>query len=268
MFNKKNSVEKNPYSGRTGLIYARVSSKRQEAEGTGLKSQEERCMSLLKSISVPHERTFSETYSGGGDFMSRPKMREMLAYIDKHPHKKFLVVFDDLKRFARDTTFHIKLRSAFKMRDVTLKCLNYNFDESPEGEFVETIFAAQGQLERQQNQRQVVQKMKARLEAGYWPFHTKRGYSYTKSPLHGKILEPNAESTLIAEAINGFLNRTLTRKIDVCRFLVERGFWKELCAKNQIYRLSIILSDPFYAGYIEYPEWEVTRRVGHPLDSG
>lgn len=263
MLDKKNRVEKNPYTDRTGLVYPRVSSKRQEVEGSGLGSQEERCISLLDAIGVPHEKTFPETYSGGGDFMKRPKMREMLAYIDERPHKKFLVVFDDLKRFARDTKFHINLRAAFRSRDVTLKCLNYDFDESPEGEFVETIFAAQGQLERQQNQRQVVQKMKSRLEAGYWPFQAKRGYSQIKNPLHGKILEPNKDAILIVEAINGFLNRTLVRKIDVCSFLVEKGFWKKLSPTTQIYHLTLMLSDPLYAGYIEYPKWDVKRRKGH-----
>src|SRR6185369_10903180 len=98
---KPKSTNSNPYEGRVGLVYARVSSKRQEIEGSGLGSQEERCVKYLNSISVPHEKTYPDTYTGGGDFMNRPEMREMLADIDARPHKKFLVVFDDLKRFAR-----------------------------------------------------------------------------------------------------------------------------------------------------------------------
>lgn len=34
-------------------------------------------------------------------------------------------------------------------------------------QFIETVIAAQGQLERLQNRRQTLQKMKARLERGY-----------------------------------------------------------------------------------------------------
>ena len=100
---------------RTGLIYPRVSSKRQEIEGTGLQSQEGRCMKVLGDLNVPYEKTFPDSYTGGGDFMKRPAMREMLEYIDAHPHRKYVVVFDDLKRFARDVEFHIKLKYAFKM---------------------------------------------------------------------------------------------------------------------------------------------------------
>src|SRR5579872_1519776 len=87
------------FEGYFGLVYARVSTKRQEIDGTGLTSQEERCKSELAHMSVPYERSFLDSHTGGGDFMKCPAMRELLAYIDDRPHKKFVVVFDDLKRF-------------------------------------------------------------------------------------------------------------------------------------------------------------------------
>ncbi len=258
---KKNIVV-NPYEGRVGLVYPRVSSARQASEGSGLDSQEERCIADLKSIGVPHEKTFPDTFSGGGDFWNRPAMRELLEYIDAHPRKKFVVVFDDLKRFARDTEFHIRLRAAFKGRDVILRCLNFKFDESPEGKFVEVVFAAQAELERNQNQRQVVQKMQARLEAGFWPFGTKKGYTRFKDPLHGNIMKPNEEGKILAEAAELFDNRTLLRKIDVCKFLVEKGFWTKQIPEKYIDKLTDLLTDPFYVGDIQYDAWDVIRRKG------
>src|SRR3989344_1523042 len=159
-----------PYRDRVGLVYARVSDKSQELNGTGGMSQETRCKMELDRMSVSYAKSFIDTYTGGGDFMKRPAMRALFSYLDANPHKNFLVVFDDLKRFARDTEFHIRLRKEFKARNVLLKCLNYHFEDTPEGHFSETVFAAQNQLEREQNRRQVIQKMKARLDAGYWPF--------------------------------------------------------------------------------------------------
>src|SRR5581483_10616265 len=167
MKKEKELLAVNEGGGKVGLVYARVSSKRQELDGTGLQSQEGRCIKELASLDVPYEKSFFDSYSGGGDFMKRPAMRAMLAYIDANPHKQFLVVFDDLKRFARDVEFHLKLKAAFKVRGVGLRCLNYNFDESPEGRFSETVIAAQAELERHQNRRQVIQKQKSRLELGY-----------------------------------------------------------------------------------------------------
>lgn len=253
----------NPYEGRVGLIYARVSSKRQELEGSGRESQEHRCKVDLASIGVKYGKSFIDTFSGGGDFMKRPAMREMIAYIDAHPHKKFVAVFDDLKRFARDTEFHLKLRTTLKARDVLPRCLNYRFDDSPEGMFVETVLAAGNELERHQNRRQVIQKQKARLEAGYWAFNAKKGYIMKKDALHGKIaVFEEREAPFLKEALEGFATGKFVRRIDVCKFLVEGGFWKGQAPEKYIDKFTKILKDPFYAGYIEYTEWEVEKRIG------
>ena len=252
----------NPFEGGVGLVYARVSTKTQEKDGHGLESQEGRCIQDLLSIGVQHEKTFRDSYTGGGDFMERPAMREMLAYVDANPHKKFVAVFDDLKRFARDTVFHLKLRSALKARDIIPRCLNYNFDDSPEGMFVETVLAAGNELERHQNLRQVIQKMKARLEAGYWPFGGKKGYTCHIDPLHGKLFRPNDEGKILADAIHLFISRDLQRKVDVCRFLVEKGFWKKQSPDKYIDKLDAIMREPFYYGHIEYERWGVARRTG------
>jgi site-specific DNA recombinase len=248
-----------------GLIYTRVSSKKQETEGSGLQSQEERCIRELSALNVPHIRTFPDSYSGGGDFMNRPSMRELLAYIDSNPQKQYVVIFDDLSRLARDVVFHIKLRAEFRARDVILKCLNYNFDESEEGSFIEVVFASKAELDRKQNRRQVVQKMKARLDGGYWTFSTKKGYDYIKDSLHGNILIPNEEGFILKEALEAFAVGNLVRKIDVCRFLGERNFWKnqKKLAEARISHVTELMIDPFYCGDIEYPAWDVTRRKGH-----
>lgn len=251
------------YKDRIGLAYARVSDLKQEREGHGRESQENRCKNELRALGVPYQMTFPDTYTGGGDFMNRPAMREMLAYIDAHPHQKFVVIFDDLKRFARDVEFHLKLRAAFQKRGVVLRCLNYNFDDTAEGRFVELILAGQAELERHQNKRQVVQKMKARMEMGYWPFARKKGYDIVKDPLHGKIPVPNKEGLKILKpALEMFARGELLRKIDVARYLLEHGFWKGKYADKYLDAVSDMLADCFYMGDIEYVPWAVTRRKG------
>lgn len=243
-----------------GLVYARVSSKRQEIEGTGLESQETRCKRELESQRVPYGKSFLDSYTGQGDFMKRPAMKEMLSYIDKNPHQKFLVVFDDLKRFARDVEFHLKLRAAFKARSVKLRCLNYNFDDTPEGRFSEVVMAGQAALEREQNKRQVIQKMKARLESGLWPFGGKKGYNRNPAT---KNMEPNTEGLdMLKPAMEMFASGILPRKIDVCKFLVEKRFWQKQNPEKYIDKLADILKDPFYAGDIMYLPWGVERRKG------
>lgn len=245
------------------IIYCRVSSKKQETEGHGLDSQEERCRKFAISEGYAVEKVFRDTFSGGGDFMQRPAMKELIEYLDAHPHKNYAVVFDDLKRFARDTEFHLKLRSAFDIRNALPKCLNFNFEDSPEGRFVETILAAQNQLDREQNKRQVIQKMKARLEMGYLPFHAPLGYSKVKDVIHGKIDKPNQHAKYVKEALEGFAFMRFLHRIDVVKFLQEKGV---LSAKQSpekaLEAVNKMLTDVFYAGYLEYEPWEVARRIG------
>ena len=163
-------------SATKALIYARVSDIKQATIGDGLTSQETRCREHAERNGYDVVMVFPDTISGGGDFVKRPGMVSLLAFMDEHPDEEFVVIFDDLKRFARDRDFHFKLRAAFRDRNAKLECLNYRFDDTPEGEFMETIFAAQGQLERKQNARQTSQKTEARMKNGYWVHDCPLGY--------------------------------------------------------------------------------------------
>jgi site-specific DNA recombinase len=247
------------------LVYNRVSSDRQKNEGHGLESQEHRCREYAAHQGYEVEKVFKDSFTGGGDFMKRPAMAEMLAYIDSKPHREYVVIFDDLSRLARDVVAHIKLRAAFNVRNVTPLCLNYNFDDSPEGEYSEIIMAANAQLFRKQNKRQVIQKQKARLEAGYWPFYPPPGFKHQKHPLHGKLLtadEPKA--SIIKEALEGFASGRFQEQIDVLNFLRAMGFNKGV-RDGKIYLETVkrMLKRVLYAGYVEYVEWDVARRKGH-----
>lgn len=75
------------------LLYVRVSSVRQELEGSGLQSQETRCKNYCDVNGYTVEKVFRDTYSGGGDFMNRPGMRTLIEYIDTHPHTRGILYF-------------------------------------------------------------------------------------------------------------------------------------------------------------------------------
>ena len=261
---KINSSPKETIVYEKAIIYCRVSSERQKNEGHGLESQEQRCKVYAKDKGYDVVQVYKDSASGGGDFMNRPAMAEMIRYIDSKPFNSYVVIFDDLKRFARDTEFHLKLRASFSARNVIPKCLNFNFEDTPESRYVETLFAATNELEKEQNRRQVIQKQKARLELGYWAFGTKRGYEMLQDPVHGKLLtalEPDA--SILKEAFEGYANGRFLHKVDACSFLVEKEFWTKQKPERYIDKLTYMLEDPLYAGFIDYPVWEVERRKGH-----
>jgi site-specific DNA recombinase len=191
--------------------------------------------------------------------MNRPAMASLLGYLDKEPATNYVVIFDDLKRLARDTVFHLKLRREFDARGAKVECPNFTFEETPEGQFIETILASHNELERKQNQRQVVQKHKARLEKGYWAFCSPVGYRMTKHPIHGQILtrfEP--EASVIKEALEGFANDRFGNQVEVHKFLHSKGL-----KSSNLDSVKKLLTRVVYTGYIEYEPWGVSRRIGH-----
>lgn len=248
------------------IIYCRVSSAKQKIEGSGLESQEHRCRQHAGLNGYVVEAVFPDDASGGGDFMNRPGMVALLSYLDAQPGKRYVVIFDDLKRFARDTEFHFKLRREFQRRGARIECLNFRLDDTPEGNFVETIFAAQGQLERDQNRRQVLQKMKARVERGYAVFHAPECYKYAADRAHGKILvrvEPAA--SILGEALEGFASGHLESQGEFKRFLEAKPAFPKDLPNGEIrwQRIQRLLSHRIYAGYVEAPKWGVPPRKGH-----
>ncbi|MBX7226992.1 MAG: recombinase family protein [Chitinophagales bacterium] len=244
------------------LIYCRVSS-RQQLDGGGLGSQEQRCLEYAKTKGYKVIATFKDSYSGGGDFMNRPAMRELLAYVDEY-QQPYVVIFDDLKRFARDVKFHWELRAEFQIRDLTPECLNFTFEETPEGNFIETIIAAQGELERQQNKRQTIQKMKARMARGLFCFtRPPLGYRYVKSSVYGGHvleIEPK-DATVIKEAFTAFAMGKFYHIKEVAEYITAN---KHKC-KGQVVKYHTarnMLSNIVYAGYLEYSIWNIQRTKG------
>ena len=201
------------------LIYCRVSDPKQKIEGSGLKSQEHRCRQHAEEKGYFIDGVFHDDITGGGDFAKRPGMTALLNRLKRNSSTQYVVIFDDLKRFARDTLFHLSLRNAMNEYGVRRECLNYKFDDSPEGQFIETLFAAQGQLEREQNGRQTRQKTKARLEAGYYPFKAPVGFKYADVKPHGKLLKVDeAVRPVLVEALEGFASGRFQTKAEVRHF--------------------------------------------------
>ncbi|MBI1274499.1 recombinase [bacterium] len=246
------------------VIYCRVSSKKQVIEGHGLDSQDFRCREYAKSKGYEVAAIFTDDVTGEGDFMKRPGMVKLLRFLDDNMPEKYVVIFDDLKRYARDTIFHLSLRNAMKLRNATRECLNFNFEDTPEGEFVETVFAAQSQLERQQNSRQVSQKMKARMQKGYYCFNPPPGYRYRKHANHGKILtreEPCA--SVIVEALEGFACGRFETQSEIKRFLESSPHYpKDKNGQVHYTRIRTLLGNKLLAGYIDMPEWGIRHLKG------
>ena len=253
-------TKKKEASPTKALLYCRVSGKKQTVDGTGLSSQEHRCRQYAEAKGYEVVEVFPDDVSGGGDFMNRPGMVALMRYLDTYPHENFVVIFDDLKRYARDTEFHLKLRREMKQRGATRECLNFNFEDSPEGKFFETIAAAQGDLEREQMARQNRQKMTARLEQGYWVFRAPVGYRYEKSPRGGKeLVKDEPLASIVQEALEGYATGRFRSQTEVRRFLEASPEYPKDKPNGEIRPQTIVrlLGKSVYAGYVSAPTWGI-----------
>lgn len=243
------------------IIYARVSSMKQVTNGHGLDSQVHRCKQYAENKNYEVVKVFQDEAVSGGVF-ERKAITEMLYFLAKNKHHNYVVIFDDIKRLARDTVVYLNLKKEILSYGATIECLNFSFEESPEGRFIETIMAAQAELERTQNRRQVKQKMRARIENGYWCLYPPCAYKFEKSDVHGKILTPiKKDAQILAKALKGFANGQFINQEEMRKFLEKHHF----LSKKKIYPqlISRILREPLYAGYIEYPKWDISLRKGH-----
>lgn len=238
------------------LPYTRVSSTTQETHGSGNDSQELRCREHATRKGWPVGEVFRDTFTGAGDFMDRPEMRRLIQYIKDNNEKKFVVIFDDIKRLARDTVSFILLTQLFKSLDVCIECLNHKIEDTPEGEFISTILAAQGQLERKQNARQVTQKTEAHLKNGDWPYIVPVGYvPVAVTGQKRKLLCVNsAIGQTVKTGLKGFANGRFRTVSELGRYLFENDCVKNT-RPNTLYNTTRkLLENIFYAGYIHFPE--------------
>ncbi len=250
---------------KVAVLYCRVSHTKQRNVGDGLQSQEHRCRQYAADRGYEVEAVFSDDVTGGGDFMNRPGMAAMLSHLHKKSNQGRVVVFDDLKRFARDTMFHLQLRQVMAAHNATVECPNFRFEDTPEGRFIETVIAAQGELERLQNKRQTIQKMKARVERGYYVFARPIGYRYKTVAGHGKLLVRDEPlSSIIQEGLEGYASGRFELQAEVKRFFeAQPAFPKNRKGIVINQKVNDILTRPVYAGLVAAPNWGISVRKGH-----
>ena len=246
------------------LIYCRVSGKKQTKDGSGLDSQEYRCRQYAEAKGYTVEQVFPDDVSGGGDFMQRPGMVALLRYLDNNSHEPHVVIFDDLKRFARETEFHLRLRRELQLRNALVECLNFRFEDTPEGKFNEIISAAAGELERLQMGRQNRQKAMARVEQGYAVKSVPPvGLKYVKAKGGGKVLvhdEPKA--SIVREALEGFASGRFQSQAEVVRYLEAQPEFPKDLPDGRIRAMTVkrMLEQILYGGYVSAPSWGISMR--------
>lgn len=246
------------------VIYCRVSSDKQVRQGHGLEGQERRCREYAQSRGYEVVEVFHDAaVSGGSD--DRPSFFRLMEFIESsdQPHA---VIIDDPNRLARDVSLFRTYKLAILGAGSRLEGVNFEFDDSPENQLLETMVVAQGEYERHKNRERVIARQRARLQLGYWVFAPPKGYRYKMVRGHGKLLVVDpTNAPLIRSTFEKFASGELISLVNVAQFLRQGGLRNRSGQKiaPSLSECSRLLSRKLYMGVIDYQPWGIKDVIGH-----
>ena len=246
------------------VIYTRISSVAQVKKGSGLASQETRCREFARAKGYAVENVFSDS-AVSGSLTKRNGIQDMLSFLHAQADAdNYVVIIDDISRIARDIQAHYELRVAIADTGARLESPSVEFGEDSDSILVENLLASVSQHQRQKNAEQTKNRMRARMQNGYWPFIAPLGLKFEAKAGRGKVLtrdEPVA--SVIQQAIEGLACGHLQTQAEVKRFLESQPvFPKNRFGKVTDETANRILTRLLYAGMVESEDWGVSLREG------
>ncbi len=242
------------------IAYCRVSDPKQIQRGDGLNSQERTCREFARQRGLEIGEVFRDVLTG--ERADRPGLREVKAYLRKDPGTTLVV--DHANRLGRDLLSYLLLRLELEKLGANLVSPVMEFGQDSSSRLVENVVASVSQYQRQHNAEQTQSRMKARVQNGYWVFQAPVGYRYDKAQGRGKIIVPDEPAaSVVRDALEGFASGRFESQADVMRFLQDHPlFPKDSSGIIRNQRVSILLRNPVYAGYIEVPKWKISLMAG------
>jgi hypothetical protein len=199
-----------------------------------------------------------------GRIEDRPGIRSVLMFLQRNRAARPIVLVDDTSRLAGDIRVHHALRDAIAQAGGTLETPNGQFTDDPDAIVVENIMGTLAQHHSDRNAKQTIDRMTARVQAGYYVFPRPVGYKYKRVTGRGMMLvrdEPVAG--LLAEALEGFALGHFALPVEVRRFLESKPeFIGQSGRKVTNQFITNRLRRNVYAGLVEAPMWGVSLRKG------
>lgn|GEM_PF-6416019 len=210
-------------------------------------------------------KSFSDGAVSGG-LLERPGVQKLLEFLATQS-EPYIVLADDISRFARDNLVFALLKKTFSDLNSQMQTVNLHMEDSPEGDLIQAIMSSAAAYERQKNRLQVIARIKARMELGYWVFQTPPlGYRYQFIKGHGKVPTPDGRnSEVVRKTLETVALGKLITQSEIADFITKQGL---LDYKGQPKRATLNLTRRildnawFYAGFMEYQPWNITRRKG------
>ncbi|HEV2913279.1 MAG TPA: recombinase family protein [Pyrinomonadaceae bacterium] len=238
---------------RTALVYCRVSTAKQEEEGTSLDSQAAACVTHAEKLGYVVGRITKEVFSGA-ELFDRPLLSRDRA--DIRAGQFDAVVVYAIDRLSRDVAHLAILSEEVERAGAALIFVTEDLDDSPEGKLMTSVKAYVAEVERLKIRERCVRgkrqkALNGKVVRGGTDLY---GYSYDKE--HGIRAIKEDEAMVVRQIYRWILEGVSTRK--VIQRLNEQGIPSPARGKRQ-YKdgretfwgkgaIGRILSEPAYKG--------------------
>jgi site-specific DNA recombinase len=175
----------------SALIYCRVSTKRQEDEGTSLDSQEAACIAHAQSLGFTSWRVTREVYSGA-ELYDRPLLSRDRADLKSGQFQALIAYSTD--RLSRDPIHLAILAEDCQRHGIPLIFVSEPLDTTPEGQLIQYVKGYSNKMEREKIRERQLRGKRQRALNGKVNNHGPELYGYRRDKTTGKrvIYEPEA----------------------------------------------------------------------------
>lgn len=239
------------------VIYVRVSTKEQ-TENLSLPTQIRACEEYCRREGYEVLERFREE-GESAKTTDRTELQKLLQYCRTHKGRVHFVVVYNLTRFAREKYDHFALRAFLKSLGISLRSATEPIDDTSTGKLMEGVLAAFAQFDNDVRSERTRAGMRAALEQGRWTFVPPLGY-LNAPKWTGKSLVPDPDrGVLVTKAFEEFATERFTKE-EVLDTVTRLGLRTRSGLVLNPQSFGRMLTNRLYAGFIDLPEFGVSRR--------
>lgn len=197
----------------------------------------------------------------------RPGLIEALAYIrEKERHINALFIYR-IDRLARNTIDYLGIRQLLSKSGIKIISATEPTDDTPEGEFIETILAATARFDNVLKAKRTLDGMKKRLEAG-WP-HGKApiGYLNIESPTGERIVVKDPRRFDLVKRVWLEMEMGLYSINEMAKKLKKWGLITARGKTISEQKVSELFRNKFYMGILVSKKWGEFQGKHEPMIS-
>lgn len=258
------------------VVYLRVSTVEQakrgaEPEGYSIPAQREACQREAERLEAEITAEFVDRGASARS-ADRPQLKALLAHLQEHSVR--YVIVHKIDRLARNLADHVEITLAIREAGAELVSVTENVDDTPLGEYMQTIFAANAQLYSANLASEARKGLHAKAKLGGTPGRAPLGYLNVRELIDGREVRtvrvdperaPHIQWAFTAYASGGYTLDTLCSALER-RGLVTRPTPTKPPRPVSRSSLANLLGNPYYVGTIRYGGVEYEGRHERLVD--